>query len=78
MSWRNLLFRKRPTAKVELIFTVDASALVGERLVVFEKLFYEQEELAAHAEMDDENQTVEVVEIRLGTSATNKADGKKK
>ncbi len=64
--------------EVELIFTVDASALVGERLVVFEKLFYEQEELAAHAEMDDENQTVEVVEIRLGTSATNKADGKKK
>ena len=43
----------------EIKFTLDASALAGKSVVVFESLSYESKEVAAHADINDEGQTVE-------------------
>lgn len=45
---------------VELSFTVDARSLQGRDLVAFEELSSEGVELATHADIDDEEQTVHV------------------
>ena len=42
----------------EIQFTLDASALAGKSVVVFESLSYESKEVAAHADINDEGQTV--------------------
>ena len=58
---------------VELTYTLDASALVGTTIVVFETLYSDGVEIAAHADINDENQTVEITEPEkptLGTTAT--------
>ena len=43
---------------VELEFTFDASGLKGKETVVFEKLFYNGREIAAHEDIEDMGQTV--------------------
>ena len=58
---------------VELTYTLDASALTGTTIVVFETLYSDGVEIAAHADINDENQTVEITEPEkptLGTTAT--------
>ena len=58
---------------VELTYTLDASALGGTTIVVFETLYSGGVEIAAHADINDENQTVEITEPEkptLGTTAT--------
>ena len=58
---------------VELTYTLDASALVGTTIVVFETLYSDGVQIAAHADINDENQTVEITEPEkptLGTTAT--------
>ena len=58
---------------VELTYTLDASALAGTTIVVFETLYQADVEIAAHADINDENQTVEITEPEkptLGTTAT--------
>jgi len=47
---------------VELEFTFNASALAGKTLVVFEKLFLDGKEVAAHEDINDAAQTVTVEE----------------
>ncbi len=62
---------------VELTYTLDASALAGTTIVVFETLYQDDVEIAAHADINDENQTVEITEPEkptLGTTAI--VDGK--
>ena len=62
---------------VELTYTLDASTLAGATIVVFETLYSDGVEIAAHADINDENQTVEITEPEkptLGTTAT--VDGK--
>ncbi len=49
---------------VEVGFDVDTGELAGHELVVFETLFAGEEQLAAHADIDDEGQTVRVVSLR--------------
>ena len=49
---------------VEIVFTFDASALSGTTLVAFEKVDYKGIEVAVHADIDDEDQTVYIPEIR--------------
>ena len=49
---------------VELTYTLDASALAGTTIVVFETLYQDDVEIAAHADINDENQTVEITERR--------------
>ena len=46
---------------VELTYTLDASALAGKHIVVFETLYYGDKEIAAHEDIEDEDQTVVVV-----------------
>ena len=58
---------------VELTYTLDASTLAGTTIVVFETLYFDGVEIAAHADINDENQTVEITEPEkptLGTTAT--------
>ena len=58
---------------VELTYTLDASTLAGTTIVVFEILYSGGVEIAAHADINDEAQTVEITEPEkptLGTTAT--------
>ena len=58
---------------VELTYTLYASALAGTTIVVFETLYSDGVEIAAHADINDEAQTVEITEPEkptLGTTAT--------
>ena len=62
------------TAAVEFAF--DASALAGRELVAFESLEHDGREIAAHADLYDEGQTVRVADKpKIGTVATDAADG---
>ena len=58
---------------VELTYTLDASTLAGATIVVFETLYSDGVEIAAHTDINDEAQTVEITEPEkptLGTTAT--------
>lgn len=66
---------KQRSGEVELKFAFDGSLLAGEDVVAFESLASGGVEVAAHADIDDEGQTVRLVGI--GTTATDKADGDK-
>ena len=58
---------------VEVRFDFDASSLAGRSVVVFERLSLAGKIVAAHEDPDDEGQTVRFP--RIGTTATDKADG---
>jgi len=58
---------------VEVIFEFDASGLIGKTTVVFERLIYEGLEIAVHADIEDEDQSVNIIDIR--TSAVDKESG---
>lgn len=62
---------------VEVTFEFDASLLAGEDLVVFESLSRMNQEVAVHADITDENQTVTVVQSEIGTTAVDTFDGDK-
>ena len=58
---------------VELTYILNASTLAGTTIVVFETLYSNGVEIAAHADINDEAQTVEITEPEkptLGTTAT--------
>ncbi len=52
---------------MEVTFTFDASALAGQDVVVFEKLYYTdgktEHEIASHEDLKDEGQTVHMTEL---------------
>ena len=48
------------TGTVELTYTLDASTLAGTTIVVFETLYSDGVEIATHADINDENQTVTI------------------
>ncbi len=58
---------------VEMIFAFDASAMGGKALVAFETLYFKETEIAAHADINDERQTVYVPAIT--TDAKNDETG---
>ena len=60
---------------VDVEFTFDASLLAGEDVVAFESLVKDSIEVAVHADIEDEGQTVHFVDI--GTTAADAADGDK-
>lgn len=65
-----------PFGYVKVEFTFDASALAGKEIVAFESLEHEGIEVAAHADIYDEGQTVKVEPApEIGTIATDAADG---
>lgn len=56
---------------IDVLFTFDATGLEGKALVVFEKLFQGETEIAGHEDLEDEGQTVNFVESpKIGTTAT--------
>ena len=62
-----------PNGTVDVLFTFDATGLEDKSVVVFETLFQGETEIAAHTDINDENQTVEITEPEkptLGTTAT--------
>ena len=52
---------------VELEYEVDSTVLVGKTTVVFEHLYYDGKEIATHADIDDEGQSVHFPKV--GTTA---------
>ena len=62
---------KTEDGEVKLSFTFDASAITkNTTLVVFEKLYKDDVEIAVHTDIDDEDQTVELHKPEIGTTAT--------
>ncbi|MGM0229039.1 hypothetical protein IGJ28_001101 [Enterococcus sp. AZ091] len=61
---------------VNLDFVLDARALRGKEVVVFEKLFRDGVLLASHADITDKDQTIKIVNPTITTKATNKNGGK--
>lgn len=65
-----------PNGCVKVEFSFDASGLAGKEIVAFESLEHEGREIAAHADIYDEGQTVEVEPVpEIGTVATDATDG---
>ena len=60
-------------ASIEIVFAFDASRLGGKALVAFETLYFKEVEIAVHADIDDDRQTVYVPAIT--TDAKNDATG---
>lgn len=63
---------------VNVTIKVPASTLVGKSLVVYEYLTLNGNEVATHADIDDMDQTVTVVQPVLTTKASDEETGKKK
>ena len=56
---------------IDVLFSFNATGLEGKDLVVFEKLFQGETEIASHEDLEDEGQTVTFVETpEIGTTAT--------
>ena len=64
-----------PSGTVDVTFNFDASALAGEQVVVFETLYRNGKEITAHADIEDEGQTVEYTQPEIGTTAADAVDG---
>ena len=58
---------------VELTYEVDSTLLKGKTTVVFEKLFYNDKEVATHEDINDEGQSIHFPEIK--TTAKSKESG---
>ena len=56
----------------EMLFPVDTSELAGHSIVVFEELYYKNELKASHKDINDEDQTIDI--LSLGTIAVDNAD----
>lgn len=67
----------KPDGFVEVFFTFNASALFGEKVVVFEDVYQDKIHVGMHHDITDEGQTVEITNPQIGTLATNTLDGSK-
>ncbi|PEH49628.1 VaFE repeat-containing surface-anchored protein [Enterococcus faecium] len=67
---------KTPNGKQDVEFTFNTAGLDGKKLVVFESMSTDNKEVATHADINDEGQTVEVDKKtpKIGTTATDKVD----
>ena len=63
----------RVSGEVTLEFTFDSSALAGKSVVVFEKVYCQEKEVAVHTDIEDENQTITYPEVL--TTASDKKTG---
>ena len=69
---------EKSSGEVEVTFTFDASAIKdGTELVAFETVSSDGHEICAHADIEDEDQTVTVTKPEVGTTATDGFDGDK-
>lgn len=65
---------KKPKGTVEMEFTFDGSELKGKTVVAFETVTYHDKEVAVHAEIKEEEQTVYFPEIRTTAKDSETAD----
>lgn len=69
---------EKSSGEVEVTFTFDASAIKdGTELVAFETVSSDGHEICAHADIEDEGQTVTVTKPEVGTTAADGFDGDK-
>ena len=64
---------EKAEGSVELSFTFDSSALKGKTVVAFESVSYQEKEVAVHADIESEPQSIYIPEI--GTTAKDGKDG---
>lgn len=64
---------KSDNGTVDMSFTFDASLMQGKTTVVFESVFYNDLEVAVHADIEDEGQTIHFPDIK--TTAKDKVSG---
>ena len=64
---------EKAEGSVELSFTFDSSALKGKTVVAFESVSYREKEVAVHADIESEPQSIYIPEI--GTTAKDGKDG---
>ncbi|HAZ0693253.1 TPA: VaFE repeat-containing surface-anchored protein [Enterococcus faecium] len=67
---------ERIDGTVNLDFVLDARALRGKEVVIFEDLLRDGVLLASHAELTDKDQTIKIVNPTITTKATNENGGK--
>lgn len=68
-SSKTVKFKPEKTTGIyDMEFTIDASALVGKAIVVFEDVRYKNTEVFAHKDLSDEDQTITFPKV--GTTAT--------
>ena len=66
---------EEPDGSVELAFTFDSTAIKNPAVVVFERLYVNDKEVAAHTDINDKGQTVEYPEHKIQTKAKDKESG---
>ena len=64
----------KPEGSVDITFTFDASVLAGTTVVAFESMEYQGIEVAVHADLSDENQTVYIPDIHTTALAEDTKD----
>ncbi|MEE0059815.1 MAG: VaFE repeat-containing surface-anchored protein, partial [Acutalibacteraceae bacterium] len=60
---------------VDIIFELNSTSLKGKSVVVFEHIYYNDLEVASHADINDLGQTVTFKDVELKTTAKDKATG---
>lgn len=68
---------KASSGKQKVKFKFDATLLGGHKAVVFERLYLDGKIQESHEDPEDEDQTVEFLPVKIGTTATDAADGDK-
>ncbi|MEE0929740.1 MAG: VaFE repeat-containing surface-anchored protein, partial [Acutalibacteraceae bacterium] len=58
---------------VDVSFTFDSTSLKGKDIVAFEYLYFNENEIATHTDINDEGQTIKFVEPKIGTTAKDKS-----
>lgn len=61
---------KERNGSIDLEFTINASQLRGKTIVVFESLYKDGIELTTHKDINDKDQSIEVRNPKIGTTAT--------
>lgn len=59
---------------VDIVFTIDTTALAESNLVAFEELTYKAKIVAEHKDIEDKGQTVKIVKIRTTLTSEDTAD----
>lgn len=62
---------EKAEGSVEVVFEFDASAIAGTTVVAFESMEYKGVEVAVHADIEDEDQTVYIPDVHTTATATN-------
>lgn len=65
---------EKAEGNVDIVFEFDASAIAGTTVVAFESMEYKGIEVAVHADIEDENQTVYIPDVHTTATATDTED----